>query len=61
MAIHDILVNAITHLPLIEKFSAGDLFDIPDLIVQSFFKKKEEGLHLYPNIDSSLKDRHIMF
>ena len=57
MAIHDILVNAITHLPLIEKFSAGDLFDIPDLIMQSFFKKKEEGLHLYPNIDSSLKDR----
>lgn len=59
MTIHDILIDAINNLPPIKKLSIGDLFNTEPIgvVMRSLTKKQEEGIHIYPNIDSSLRYR----
>ncbi|WP_346298037.1 hypothetical protein [Alistipes sp.] len=59
MTIHDILIEAINNLPSTKKLSIGDLFMAAPLgqVIKTLSKKKEEGVHTYPNIDPSLKYR----
>ena len=64
MTIHDILTEAVSNLPS-TKLSSGDWLkkvattmplDVL-IIIRTLSKKAVEGVHTYPNIDSSLKDR----
>ena len=60
MAIHEILIEAVANLPATKKISIGDFFDTGapiDKTLKFLTRNKEEGVHTYPNIESSLNNR----
>lgn len=60
MAIHEILIEAVANLPATKKISIGDFFDTTAPIekpLRFLTRNQEEGVHTYPNIESSLNNR----